>query len=145
MKLDELIALVDSPYAVRIDPVSELTLSYLINLAEKYLDAKPPAGGVQEATVLITTRDKIYIGTTGDVQWGAELIRHLEENDDTQVTHMVTLLRSTGAEVRQGPDVPSWKFRKKLLEMNEKNAYALLVLQGYECLRARTIGSTMPK
>ena len=147
MKLDELINLAGNPYTIRIDGASELTLTHLMNLAQKALDDTPPATGMQDVTVLITSQDNIYTGTTGDTLWGEALIQQLKSQQDTQVTHLVSLLRSytdtTG--LRQGPDVPSFNFRKKLLELDEKNAFALLVMQGFDCLRARTIGSTMPK
>ena len=147
MKFDELRGLVDSGYQIRVDPVSELTLSYLMNLAEKALGDSPKTEEDQEVTVVITARDKIYTGTASDPQWVARLTKALEEQGDTQVTHLVTMIRSctdtTG--VRQGLDLPSYTFRNMLVDLDERNESALLVLQGHDCLRARTIGSTMPQ
>lgn len=142
MKFDELRNLMDSAYAIRVAPVSELTLNYLMNIAEQAMESRPQAEGMQEITVVITSRDNIYTGTTGDAQWGAELIKQLEAQGDTRVTHLVTWICST--EHRKGLDLPSYQFRKRLMELDEKNAFALLVMQGHECLRASTIGATMP-
>lgn len=147
MKFDELRGLVDTGYTIRVDPVSELTLSHLMNLAEKALEDSPQAEERQEVTVVITTHDKIYTDTAGDSQRGAQLAKKLKEQGDTQVTHLVTMIRSctdvTG--LRQGLDLPSYALRKMLIELNEKNKYALLAMQGHGYIIARTVDSTMPE
>lgn len=147
MKFNDFKGLVDKVYVIQLDAVSELTLNYLMTIAEKALANLPQTAGNQDVTVVITSQDKIYTGSTMDPQWGVQLIQTLKEQGDTQVTHLVTLVRSGAGTpaFRSGPDVPSYDFRKMLIDLNERNSYALLVLQGHECLRARTIGSTMPE
>lgn len=137
MKFDDFKGLIDTGYVIRLDTVSELTLSYLMTLAEKAL-AELPQTKDQNVTVVITSRDNIYTGSTFSDEGSAALIRKLAEQDDTHVTHLVTVFPGLSL------DLPSYIFRKMLIELNEKNAYALLVQQGHECLRVRTVGSTMP-
>ena len=74
------------------------------------------------------------------------LIDQLRQQQDTRVTHLVTWVRSgmDPAAQRMGLDIASYNFRKMLLELNEENAKALFLLQGHDCLRARTVGSSMP-
>lgn len=136
MKFDDFKGLIDTGYVIRLDTVSELTLSYLMTLAEKAL-AELPQTKDQSVTVVITSRDNIYTGSTFSDEGSAALIRKLAEQDDTHVTHLVTVFPGPAV------DLPSYAFRQALLELNEKNAHALMVLQGHECLRARTIASTM--
>lgn len=136
MKFDDFKGLIDTGYVIRLDTVSELTLSYLMTLAEKAL-AELPQTKDQNVTVVITSRDNIYTGSTFSDEGSAALIRKLAEQDDTHVTHLVTVFPGPAV------DLPSYAFRQALLELNEKNAHALMVLQGHECLRARTIASTM--
>ena len=136
MKFDDFKGLIDTGYVIRLDTVSELTLSYLMTLAEKAL-AELPQTKDQNVTVVITSRDNIYTGSTFSDEGSAALIRKLAEQDDAHVTHLVTVFPGPAV------DLPSYAFRQALLELNEKNAHALMVLQGHECLRARTIASTM--
>ena len=138
MKFDDFKGLIDYGYVIRLDAVSELTLSYLMTLAEKVLAELPQTDELRNITVVITDRDNIYTGSTVSDESSAALIRQLTEQDDTYVTHLVTVFPGPALEL------PSYTFRQMLLELNEKNANALMVLQGHECLRARTIGSTMP-
>ena len=146
MKFQELTELVECVYPIRLDAVSELTLNYLLSMAEKTMEETVQTKMSQDVTVLITDQDNIYIGETGDPQWGATLIDQLRQQQDTRVTHLVTWVRSCmdPAVQRMGLDIASYNFRKMLLELNEENAKALFLLQGHDCLRARTVGSSMP-
>ena len=137
MKFNDFKDLIDYGYVIRLDAVSELTLSYLMTLAEKALAELPQTDELRNVTLVITDRDNIYTGSTVSDENSAALIRQLSVQDDTHVTHLVTVF--------PGPalDLPSYTFRQMLLELNEENAHALMVLQGHECLRARSIASTM--
>lgn len=137
MKYDDFKGLIDYGYEIRLDTVSELTLSYLMTLAEKALAQLPRTEEPRNVTLVITNRDNIYTGSTVSDEDSAALIQQLKEQDDTHVTHLVTVFPGPALEL------PSYTFRQMLLELNEKNAHALMVLQGHECLRARTITSTM--
>lgn len=137
MKFNDFKDLIDYGYVIRLDAVSELTLSYLITLAEKALAELPQTDELRNVTLVITSRDNIYTGSTFSDEGCAALIRKLAEQDDTHVTHLVTVFPGPAV------DLPSYAFRQALLELNEENAHALMVLQGHECLRARTIASTM--
>lgn len=96
----------------------------------------------QEVTAVYTTQENIYTGTSMGPHWGEQLIQTLKEHGDTQVTHLVTMVRSgtAGGEVRKGLDIPPYNLRKMLIELNEKNEFALCVIQGHECLRTHAIG-----
>ena len=130
MKFQELTELVECVYPIRLDAVSELTLNYLLSIAEKTMEEKVQTKMSQDITVLITDQDNIYIGETGDPQWGATLIDQLRQQQDTRVTHLVTWVRSgmDPAAQRMGLDIASYNFRKMLLELNEENAKALFLL-----------------
>lgn len=145
MKIDDFKGLLDSAWAVRLDAVSELTLNYLLVLAEKEMKSCPAGEGMQCITALMTEHDKIFIGITSGLQDGSQLIDKMKQDGETQVTHLVTLVQGgRGAGDYPPLDVCDYGFRKRLLELNEKNAFALMLLQGQECLVARTVESTMP-
>ena len=147
MKLQDFEGRLTDAYEIRVDAVSECTLTYLHDLAEKALEELPRNDGNQQVTAVITERDHVYYGDTDGPGWGAELIARLRERGDTHVTHLVTVVRccKDGKVIRSGTDMPSYNFRKTLVELNEQNAYALFVVQGHGCLRAMTVRSSMPE
>lgn len=145
MKLQDFQGLIDTVHRIELDAVSQCTLTYLHNLVEKALAEMPIENGNQQVTVLITSRDNIYYGDTDAPDWGAELIRQLQEQNDTHVTHLVTAVRycADGSVKQSGFDITSYNFRKMLMDLDRKNAYALFVMRSEECLRARTVLSSM--
>ena len=138
MKINDLLSQVPSPLPIQIDPFSELMLNHLMNMAQTSLDALPDDGDMLQVTALYTSRDNFYTGITYGPQAGEQLLCQLQEQDDTQVTHLVSLWKQGGL------DVSSYDFRNALLKMNDKNGYAVFPIQGHERLVSRTIGASMP-
>ena len=138
MKTQDLLQLVDQPAEIRLNGFSELMLNHLMQVAQQALAAIPEKHPMLQVTALYTAGEKIYTGISYGPNSGDSLIEGLKQHGDTQVTHLVSLWQQGGL------DVPSFDFRKALLELDAKNEFALLLMQGHDCLRARTVGSSMP-
>lgn len=139
MKFQELAGLTDFALVIWVDAFSELMLNHLMNVTKEALASTSETHDMLQVTALHTTGEKIYTGISYGPQSGEQLIEKLKEQGDTQVTHLVAMWQQGGI------DIPSFDFRQALIDLNEKNEFALLVMQGHDCLRTRTIGSTMPK
>lgn len=138
MKIDDLIPLVEHPQQIRLNGFSELLLNHLMDVARQALEATTEMHPMLQVIALYTARGNIHTGISYGPQTGEALLEQLRQQGDTQVTHLVALW------ARGGLDMPAFDFRKALLELDAGNEFALLVMQGHDCLRARTVGSTMP-
>ncbi len=142
MQIQDLLQLVERPAEIRLNGFCELMLNYLMELADKALEHCPDTRGMH-AIVLRTAGDQIYTGVypVSDIPV-EEVLRPLRETGDTQVTHLVVMFPTQNE--HRGVDLPSFDLRTGLLALDTRNEFALLVLQGHGCLRARTLASTMP-
>ena len=145
MQIQDLLQLVKHPVEIRLNGFCEWMLNYLMELAEDALDScADPRDTV--AIVMRTAGDQIFTSVHPLPGISTEAVIHpLQESGDTQLTHMVTMLRPKHGkpEWHRGVDLPPYDLRAKLLALNPNNAFTLLVLQGQIGLHARTIGSTM--
>ena len=142
MQIQDLLQRVERPVEIRLSGFSELMLNYLMELADKALEGCPDTRGMH-AIVLRTAGDQIHTGVYPVSDFPAEeVIRPLAETRDTQVTHLVVMFPTQNQ--RRGVDIPSFDLRTRLLALDARNEFALLVVQGHDCLRARTLSSTIP-
>ncbi len=112
----------------------------LYYIAKEQMQNNPKA---EQIVVLRTDKPWVYSFENRVLSHGSEdedkLIQDLIENGDTNVRYIVCMWKEALA-----LDVPSYHFRKRLLEISEKNAEAEILLQG-EALMVKTLKETMPE
>lgn len=110
----------------------------LYYIAEQQIQNNP---NVEQVVVLRTDAPWVYSFENRVLSHGSEdedrLLQELIDKGDTVVEYIVCMWKDGGL------DTPSHHFRKRLLELSEKNAEAKILLQG-ETPMVKTLKATMP-
>lgn len=88
-----------------------------------------------QVTLVYTANGNLYT-TVNDIR--GEIAATLRSEQDTLVLRLVTLWQDGTL------DVPSWNFRKALLDLNPQNAGAEILLQGQDAPHVKRIKDTLP-
>ena len=112
----------------------------LLGLLEQARELAKVESTAQQVILVKTAKGNVYHVSNRDVERGADedgLLRQLRDGEDTQVQAVACMWKEGGA-----LDVPSIRFRQRLLELDSRNGDA--PLQGENVLVARTLRETMP-
>lgn len=111
----------------------------LFNEAKEQLHNNPTA---EQIVVIKTANDNMYYFVNNlSVKGTADedcFIEMLLDKDNVEIKYIVCMWNDYGIEI------PSMNFRKRLLEICEKNAEALMLLQGENGFFAKEIKWSMP-
>ena len=111
----------------------------LMEEARKQIPLHPEA---EQVTVLRTEKNQVYclaLVDVGNAQKELEgFFEMLRERDDCRVSHVVAMWSTGGAEI------PSFAFRKGLLELDAGNGETLILLAQAPDLYYRTLQWSMP-
>lgn len=123
-----------------VSPEIEQAFTGLLALAKNAFD-RFDAGEMSQAVAIQTTAGNMHVFMMSfDDQTASEekILNTLVTQKDTAIAFLVAMWGNHWI------DLPSYSLRQKLIDIDESNREALLVLQGENCLVVRTVGSTMP-
>ncbi len=120
----------------------DVQMAELGRLLEKARRLAASAPDAQQVIVVKTAKSKEYgfanrcVGSAQDEEGFLDMLR---AQDDTQIRYLVCMWHSGQI------DVPSIRFRRRLISVCPQNRNALLVLQGGHAFSAKELEGTMPE
>ena len=117
-------------------------MKVLEHLMEKAIRAMAEESGAEQVIALQTAAGNVHViynqqVTAGNYEAEKTLFALLEQERDTHVLYVAALWRNGGA------DLPSFHFRRRLIELDHRNFETLLLMQGADGYHSRAVGSTL--
>ena len=117
-------------------------MKVLEHLMEKAIRAMAEESGAEQVIALQTAAGNVHVIFNQQVMAGnyeaeKQLLGLLEQARDTHVLYVAALWRNGCA------DLPSFHFRRRLIELDHRNFETLLLMQGADGYHSRAVGSTL--